>query len=253
MDEIRSRIRETLQRAGLSHLPPSVIVAALAIALVGIVLGLRQWWPRSEGITPSQGTTTAAATPAGGVDSSPAEKGTSAAGAIPEPTAGSEATSTGDSLIYVHVVGAVRRPGLYELPADARVADAVTKAGGVLGNAADRGLNLARTLADGEQLVVPTQDEFERDPTLGGQDQSPAGPGSQAAPSPSATAAGRVNVNTADAAGLDTLPGVGPSTAEKIIAEREANGPFASVDDLARVPGIGPKKLEGLRDLVVTQ
>lgn len=134
------------------------------------------------------------------------------------------------AVIYVHILGQVREPGLYALPDGARAVDAVAAAGGFTEAADAGGVNLARFLTDGEQIVVPA---------LG---QAPA-----AAPGMSG---GKVDLNTADAATLDTLPGVGPATAAKIIAWREANGGFAAVEDLLDVGGIGEAKFESLRDLV---
>jgi len=137
---------------------------------------------------------------------------------------------------------------MYELPSGARVAEAVEAAGGLLANAAQAGINLARIVADGEQISVPTADEVARGVAGGatGTGPGPAPPGTGA----SGVAQALVNINTADATALDALPGVGPSTAEKIVADREANGPFSSADDLGRVAGIGPKKLEELKPRV---
>lgn len=144
-----------------------------------------------------------------------------------EPTASADFAP---STIVVHVLGAVARAGVYELPHGARAIDAIAAAGGFADDA-DRGhLNLARFLADGEQLLVPAEGEV------------PAGAG--------VVADGRVNLNTADRAALETLPRVGPALADRIIAWRQANGPFTSVDDLLAVSGIGEKTLAGFRDLV---
>ncbi len=245
MDAIRERLRETLKRAGLSNVPSSVVVVALVVAAAAIVVGLWHWWPRGDtaiAVSAESGASSSSTSPAGVASAKLGPSGTDAS---------AEATSNGGLRLYVHVVGAVRRPGLYVLPAGARVADAVGKAGGLLGNAADRGANLARPLTDGEQIVIPTQDELESSgarPGAGG-----TGGTSANTAGTSSSAAGPININTADTALLDTLPGVGPSTAQRIVADREANGPFASVDDLARVTGIGPKKLESLRDLVVAR
>ncbi|MDI6844004.1 MAG: ComEA family DNA-binding protein [Anaerosomatales bacterium] len=139
--------------------------------------------------------------------------------------------------VVVHVVGAVRRPGVYNLPAGSRVGDAVAAAGGALGNAAPDAVNLARVLNDGEQVRIPSADE------------ASAAVAASGAPS---DAPRKVNINTATAAELDTLPGIGPATAQKIVDDRERNGPFASPEDLMRVPGIGPKKFDALKDLVTT-
>lgn len=135
-------------------------------------------------------------------------------------------------VVVLHVVGAVVEPGIVELPLGARVVDAIASAGGPTDDADLAGVNLARVLADGEQLHVPRVGEA-----------PPAAPGG-AAPA----ADGRVNLNTADAAALETLPGVGPAIAARIIAWRDANGPFRSVDELTAVSGIGERTLEGLRD-----
>lgn len=147
---------------------------------------------------------------------------------IPHPSASVE-----QAAVYVHVFGAVARPGLYRLPEGARVVDVIAAAGGLLADADSAAVNLARRLADGEQLHVPSVGETAPDPGAG----VPAGDG-------------RVNLNTADAAALDTLPRIGPAMAARILAWREENGRFTSVEDLLAVPGIGEKMLEGLRELV---
>jgi competence protein ComEA len=148
---------------------------------------------------------------------------------VARPSPGASATPVGGA-IFVHILGAVTRPGLYELREGDRAIDAVAAAGGFTDAADQSQLNLARFVADGEQIVVPAVGE------------APAG-GAVASD-------GRVNINTADAAALDTLPRVGPAMAQRIIAWREANGAFTAIDDLLGVPGIGDKTLEGLRELV---
>lgn len=134
--------------------------------------------------------------------------------------------------IFVHVLGAVIEPGLYQLREGDRVVDAVASAGGYANGADEAQLNLARVLSDGEQLYVPVVGEL---PALdaGG-----------------AVIGGKVNVNSADQATLETLPRVGPALAQRIIAWRDENGRFAAIDDLRSVTGIGEKTFEGLRDLV---
>jgi competence protein ComEA len=144
------------------------------------------------------------------------------------------ATSGAASEIYVHVSGAVREPGLYVLPDRSRVVDAVAAAGGFAKGAARDGVNLARELSDGEQLVVPKEGE-----------QATAAPGGGPG-----VAGGKLNLNTADQAALEDLPGIGPALAQRILAWRDENGRFTSVDDLLAVSGIGDKLLAGLRDLV---
>lgn len=134
--------------------------------------------------------------------------------------------------IYLHILGQVARPGLYALPDGARVVDAVAAAGGFTPQADAGGINLARLVSDGEQILVPA---------IGA---APAGG------VPGIGGDGRVNLNTADAAALDTLPGVGPATAQKILAWREQHGRFETVEDLLDVGGIGEAKFDALRDLV---
>jgi competence protein ComEA len=133
----------------------------------------------------------------------------------------------------VHVVGAVRRPGVYELHAGARVEDAVRRAGGATVRADLTGLNLAAKAADGQQVVVPAR----------------APPGARAAAGPTGVQ-GPISLSSATLEQLDTLDGVGPATAQKILDVRTEKGGFASVDELADVPGIGPKRLEALRERV---
>ena len=138
----------------------------------------------------------------------------------------------------VHVLGAVVRPGLVELGAGARVVDAVAAAGGFTAEADPAGVNLARQVVDGEQLVVLAVGQAPP-PTIGGASGS-TGP----------TADGTIHLNTADVAALDTLPRIGPALAQRIIDWREANGPFTSVDQLLEVAGIGDAVFSGLADKV---
>jgi competence protein ComEA len=136
----------------------------------------------------------------------------------------------------VHVVGAVHDPGVYRLAAGARVEDAIDRAGGATGGADLQAVNLAAKVADGQQIVVPRRST------------AAAAPGAAAAPPGTASApSGPINLNSATAEQLDTLDGVGPATAQKILEYRAAHGGFASVDDLAQISGIGPKRLESLR------
>lgn len=140
--------------------------------------------------------------------------------------------------VVVHVVGAIRRPGLYRLREGARVADALARAGGATRKAELSLVNLAAPLSDGVQVIVPR-----RVPSAGG-----AAAGTPAAATPGAGAP--VHLNSATLEQLDALPGVGPVTAQKILDFREQNGGFASVDELDAVPGIGPARMEQLRELV---
>src|SRR4051794_10634870 len=143
----------------------------------------------------------------------------------------------------VHVVGAVRRAGVYRLRAGRRVQDAIARAGGATAHADLQAINLAAKVADGQQIVVPRKGRAVAVAPAGGAADAGAG---DAGASPS----GPVNLNSATAEQLDTLDGVGPATAQKILEFRQQHGGFSSIDDLSQIPGIGPKKLEALRTQV---
>jgi competence protein ComEA len=136
--------------------------------------------------------------------------------------------------LFVDVVGAVRRPGLYRLEDGARVADAVRRAGGPTPKAQMELVNLAARIADGEQIVVPRRGVA----------------GASAAQSGGAVTAGPVHLNSATLDQLDALPGIGPVTAQKILDYRQQHGAFGSVDELDAIAGIGPARLEQIRGLV---
>jgi len=138
--------------------------------------------------------------------------------------------STIGSPVYVHVVGAVVNPGLYELEEGARVVDAVMAAGGFNGEPSECSLNLARPVADGEQLVVNSSE--------------------QGCTETSGFTEGKVSLNNASETDLDTLPGIGPTLAARIINWRESSGPFTSVEQLNEVSGIGDKLFAGVKDLL---
>lgn len=157
------------------------------------------------------------------------------------PSAGATPLGVTDAPVIVHVAGAVARPGVYTMPGGSRVGDAVTEAGGPLRKAVLDGLNLARPLTDGEQVVVPDRAAAA---------VAPAAP----APSPGSTLGGAapalVNLNTATIADLETLPGIGPVTAQAILDYRASVGGFKSVGELRDVSGIGEKTFQALAPLV---
>jgi competence protein ComEA len=154
--------------------------------------------------------------------------------AVPPPVVPS--TTTAAKALVVDVVGAVRRPGLYRLSEGARVADALARAGGATPKAQLELVNLAAPMSDGEQIVVPRRGTAA--PSAGGGGAAPGLP------------RGPVHLTTATLEQLDSLPGVGPVTAQKIVDYRQEHGAFSSVDELDAIPGIGPARLEQLRDLV---
>jgi competence protein ComEA len=156
----------------------------------------------------------------------------------PGPAAAGELRAEPRPRMIVHVVGAVRRPGLYRLADGARIADALRSAGGATRKADLSLVNLAAPVADGTQIVVPRRAP---PPEAGATAEASGDTGSTSGP---------VHLNTATVEQLDELPGVGPVTAQKIIDYRAQHGAFSSVDDLDAIPGIGPARLEQLRDLV---
>lgn len=227
-EEIEDRLHDLARRAGFAGASPTIVAAVLVLCALAVSWAVWRWWPSGDG---------ASAAVAG--------EGRTASTAAMTAVSGAPASIVATGPL-VHVVGRVRHPGVYTLAPGARVNDAIIAAGGPLGDAACQAVNLARVVSDGEQIAVPSLDEVAKGVAAAGGAVGAASSGSGAV----GGAAGPVNINTANEALLDTLPGVGPSTAQKIIADREANGPFASVDDLGRVTGIGPKKLEQLRELV---
>jgi competence protein ComEA len=157
------------------------------------------------------------------------------------PAAVAPSTTTTGALL-VHVAGAVAFPGVHELPAGSRVVDALEVAGGLAPDADSGRLNLAAPVHDGERVYVLHQGEAGPPPVAGDSTGTGASGGE--------SAAGPIDLNTADEAALDALPGVGPATAAAIVAHRQQIGRFTSVDQLLDVRGIGTAKLEALRDLV---
>lgn len=150
--------------------------------------------------------------------------------------------------VVVHVLGSVARPGIVEVRVGDRVIDAIAAAGGATDTADVSRVNLARELVDGEQLYVPAVGE--ELPVGAAVGPAPGGGSAAGSAGGGSTAGGVVNLNTADAAALETLPGVGPALATRILAWRDENGPFRAVDELLAVAGIGEKTLAGFRDLV---
>ncbi|MBI5707236.1 MAG: ComEA family DNA-binding protein [Armatimonadetes bacterium] len=159
--------------------------------------------------------------------------------------------------VVVDVKGAVKSPQVVHLPQGSRVADAIERAGGALPGARTEDLNLAAKLEDGTQLVVPEANSAPQTSTEKATSSSPSytsesssyssKPRTGRSSSSGTPAPGSISLNTADAATLDRLPGVGPATAEKILEYRKAHGGFSSIEELLAVKGIGPKKLEAMR------
>lgn len=233
---VRERLGEaaelTAARVGVSPraLLGLLVVVALVLAVLGgrVVLADRRSVPEP---IPATAPSLAASSLAAPVPTEPSVP------TVLTPTA----TSTGAARVAVHVVGQVRHPGVVQLPAGARVQQALAAAGGPLGTADLARVNLARVVVDGEQVVVPRPGEAAA-PASG-----PVAPGAGAGTSP---VVGPVDLNSAGAADLDALPGVGPVLAQRILDWRGQHGRFSSVEELGEVSGIGEAVLGRLRPLV---
>ncbi len=152
--------------------------------------------------------------------------------------------------VVVHVTGAVQQPGVYTLPSGSRVQDAILAAGGLTAQADAAALNLAAPLEDGARLQVPALLPAATARTPGGA-ATPTAPEAEPATRLATLDPGHpININTATQEELESLPYIGPATAKKIIAYREANGPFKTVDDILKVFGVGPKTLEQIRPYI---
>jgi competence protein ComEA len=174
-----------------------------------------------------------------GCGSPPVERPVPQPGGAPASAPTSDGGSARGQTVVIDVAGAVREPGVYELDSRARIHEAIEAAGGLARNADASTLNRASEVVDGQQVLVPVQGE------------APVASAGSGGAAPGAGGAS-VSINSADAAALEQLPGVGPVTAANIVAERESGGPFTSVDDLERVSGIGPATIEGLREAATT-
>ena len=254
-------------RWGLS---PRVLLLVAVLALVAVVWGVTQFSaaPRAEQVaSPSA---SAESVQAVGAQQSPATQ--SAAQATAQPSESAQGGPSGEATVRVHVAGAVNNPGVYTLPAQGRAVDAIAAASGAAADADLDRVNLAGALSDGVQIYVPHRGETaapaQIQPNGGtanagqgnaanGAAQNGAAQNNAPQPARTLTPAGSaqkgstpVNINTATAEELQTLPRIGPAMAQRIIAWREAHGGFHSVDELDAVPGIGPSMLENLRPLV---
>ncbi len=231
-DEVRSDPGPEPERKRLVLGPWSGSAVRGLVLLLGVALAVAGYWawsgrPRAVTPTPIASGPQSPAPAARSAGTAPAAE--ASAGTAPAAPSASTAPAAPPAVV-VHVMGHVRRPGLVELAPGSRVADAIAAAGGVSDPAAADTVNLARLVVDGEQIAV----------AVPATDDGPA----------EGTAGAIVDLNAADAAALDALPGIGPVLAGRIVAWRDANGPFRSVDELAEVSGIGGAILGQLRPLV---
>ena len=217
-------------------------VTVVALFVVALVLAVA-WWalrsvPHSQEVTLSSHQ----AGPSAGVAAPPSSAGSTSAAGTTIPPAVSTAGATAGARLVVDVAGRVRHPGIVELPPGSRVVDAITAAGGARPSVSLTSLNLARLLVDGEQIVVGV-----RVPMMGG--GAPATSGVTGGGGSPPTIA-PVSLNSATAEQLDTLPGIGPVTAQAILQWRSDNGAFTTVDELLEVSGIGDATLADIRPYV---
>lgn len=224
-DDVKTRAKSLLRRAGLAGAPKPVLACLCAAAILLLGFALWRFWPAGPA--------------SAGQDFSVEIQGESQGGADAETAAGAQKDS--DSLLSVDVEGAVRSPGLYELALGSRVGDAVEAAGGMTKHALRGSVNLAAALEDGQLVLIPVKSKKTDEPSAGGLSTGNA----SAAPGSST-----VNINTASATELQQLSGIGESLSQRIVDYRQANGPFSSVDELANVSGIGEARLAAIRDQI---
>lgn len=231
--EQHERVKKMDRWAGklLGH--KAVVVAILVVIAMASGLAMASFGGESGGVSFERaGGSGSSAEPGSGVDSHDRESD------------GSSHKASAELEVYVDVDGAVVSPGVYRLKDGARVSQAIDAAGGLTAEADVTGLNRASKVADGQKIYVPKVGEQQAAAAVGGAESS-------AATTPGAgPSSGLVNINTASAAELQALSGIGPSMAQSIIDERTQNGAFASVDDLMRVSGIGEKKLAKIKDCI---
>lgn len=232
----RDSLYDLKQRIGAGKLgAPALIACAIVAAVVAVYAGIYIYGAVTANSfsleSQSASDVSAATSNADASQSSPAE----------------HTSESADSEPIVHILvdveGAVNSPGIVSVPEGARINDAIAAADGLTEDAASGAVNLAQKMHDGEQVIVPTFEQasssYSEVANSGGADATSSG---------NAQTPAKVNINTADESALQTVSGIGPSTAKKIVADRTKNGPFSSVDDLTRVSGIGEKKLEAFRD-----
>lgn len=269
-DQLTRRERLRAERE-LDHAAPARIRLKLAGVMV-IVIALLSWlavsWLSSAAVTgesvpeppPLQSTAQTGGEPLGrpGQTDPPGASGQPVpSDPLADPRTSGEGHAQHDheesDPVVVHVGGAVAEPGVVELASGARVHEAIDAAGGMTSKAAPGGLNLAAPIQDGTVIWVPTPEELETGtgpPRAGQNEAGPPAAESGAGSAPEAGAGELINLNTADAATLQELPGIGPALSERIISHRETHGPFGSLEELAGVSGIGPVILENVEALV---
>lgn len=224
--------------------PRQQVIAALAVlCLLLTVIGLHRYRGNGGGKEGATRQTTWQAV--GGAEAGARGPGGNATGADENAPGGIVGA---DTPVVVDVAGAVRNPGVYTLAASKRIYDALRAAGGPLLAADLSAINRAAVLVDGQQILVPTKNAAG---SLGGASGSVMGGTGAAGPGSAGGGGGAaISLNNASLEQLDTLPGIGPAMAQRIIDDRTQNGPFRSIEDLERVPGFGSARIETLRPAV---
>ena len=230
--EQHERVKRMDRWAGKLLEHKAVVVAMLVVIAMASGLAMATWGGESDGVSFDRDATSVERADTGSADAS--DDG--------DPSSDSKSASAA-SEVYVDVGGAVVTPGVYRLREGARVSQAIDAAGGLTPEADVAGLNRASKVVDGQKIYVPHVGEQQAVGDVAG-----SGPGEASAGS--SVVSDLVNINTANAAELQTLSGVGPSMAQSIIDERTQNGPFTSIEDLMRVSGIGEKKFAKIKDCI---
>ncbi len=230
--EQHERVKRMDRWAGKLLEHKAVVVAMLVVIAMASGLAMATWGGESDGVSFDRDATSVER----------ADTGSAGASDDGDPSSDSK-KAIAASEVYVDVDGAVVTPGVYRLREGARVAQAIDAAGGLTPEADVAGLNRASRVVDGQKIYVPHVGEQQTVSDVAG-----SGPGEASASA--SVASDLVNINTANAAELQTLSGVGPSMAQSIIDERTQNGPFTSIEDLMRVSGIGEKKFAKIKDCI---
>ena len=216
-DRLSLKLNSVLRRAGLADVSRPVLVGVCLLCIVLVAVALWRFWPAANAHSEDFAVQ---------VSSAQQERQDVQDGGASE------------AEIYVDVEGAVVKPGVYVLPADARIADAVSAAGGLTEGASRQGVNLAQKLEDGMQVYVPSEAE----------QGASAASGQQAAGGSAGAAGAKISLNTASAEELQELDGIGPSLSQRIIDYRTEHGRFSSIEELKEVSGIGDVRFEALKD-----
>lgn len=245
-----------MSRFTLSPRAALLLVGVVGVLALGVIVS--GWWGGGRaGGTDEPGVSIVTGAPTAGTPGPPGTASAPSSAPASAPPAASGSASAAPDVAVLYVVGAVEHAGVVRVAADARVTDALTAAGGAAADADLSRLNLARPVVDGERLYVPRIGEAEVPAELppgggagAGAGAGGSGSGADGAGGGAGAAAQVVDLNTADATALETLPGIGPALAERILAWRDEHGGFRSVEDLLEVSGIGEGRFAELQDRV---